>query len=137
MAKRGDIYVNDAFSTAHRAHASTEGVARMMREKGSPAVAGFLIEKELAALSTAVNNPPHPYIAIMGGAKISDKIKLIEHLLQVTDKILIGGGMANTFLKAQGLEVGKSLVEDEALAEAKRLLATADSILDRMTGDTG
>ena len=125
LAKLGDIYVNDAFGTAHRAHASTEGAARMMREKGGPAVAGFLIEKELAALSTAVNNPPHPYIAIMGGAKISDKIKLIENLLQVTDKILIGGGMANTFLKAQGLEVGKSLVEDEALAEAKRLLATA------------
>jgi phosphoglycerate kinase len=125
LAKLGDIYVNDAFGTAHRAHASTEGTARMMREKGAPAVAGFLIEKELAALSTAVNNPPHPYIAIMGGAKISDKIKLIENLLQVTDKILIGGGMANTFLKAQGLEVGKSLVEDEALAEAKRLLATA------------
>jgi phosphoglycerate kinase len=97
----------------------------MMREEGNPAVAGFLMEKELAALSVAVNDPPHPYIAIMGGAKISDKIKLIEHLLQVTDKILIGGGMANTFLKAQDLEVGKSLVEEEAIPEARRLLDTA------------
>ncbi len=125
LAGLADVYVNDAFGSAHRAHASTEGVAQMMREKGNPAVAGFLMEKELAALSVAVNDPPHPYIAIMGGAKISDKIKLIEHLLQVTDKILIGGGMANTFLKAQDLEVGKSLVEEEAIPEARRLLDTA------------
>ncbi len=125
LAGLADVYVNDAFGSAHRAHASTEGVAQMMREEGNPAVAGFLMEKELAALSVAVNDPPHPYIAIMGGAKISDKIKLIEHLLQVTDKILIGGGMANTFLKAQDLEVGKSLVEEEAIPEARRLLDTA------------
>lgn len=125
LAGLADVYVNDAFGSAHRAHASTEGVAQMMREKGNPAVAGFLMEKELAALSVAVNDPPHPYIAIMGGAKISDKIKLIEHLLQVTDKILIGGGMANTFLKAQDLEVGKSLVEEEAVPEARRLLDMA------------
>lgn len=125
LASLADVYVNDAFGSAHRAHASTEGVAQVMREKGNPAVAGFLMEKELAALSVAVDNPPHPYIAIMGGAKISDKIKLIEHLLQVTDKILIGGGMANTFLKSQNLEVGNSLVEEEALPEAKRLLDMA------------
>ncbi len=125
LAGLADVYVNDAFGSAHRAHASTEGVAQMMREKGNPAVAGFLMEKELAALSVAVNDPPHPNIAIMGGAKISDKIKLIEHLLQVTDKILIGGGMANTFLKAQDLEVGKSLVEEEAVPEARRLLDMA------------
>ncbi len=125
LAGLADVYVNDAFGSAHRAHASTEGVAQMMRGEGNPAVAGFLMEKELAALSVAVNDPPHPYIAIMGGAKISDKIKLIEHLLQVTDKILIGGGMANTFLKAQDLEVGKSLVEEEAIPEARRLLDTA------------
>lgn len=129
LAGLADVYVNDAFGSAHRAHASTEGVAQMMREKGNPAVAGFLMEKELAALSVAVNDPPHPYIAIMGGAKISDKIKLIEHLLQVTDKILIGGGMANTFLKAQDLEVGKSLVEEEAVPEARRLL---DMVGDRL-----
>jgi len=97
----------------------------MMREKGGPAVAGFLMEKELASLSVAVNDPPHPYVAIMGGAKISDKIKLIEHLLEVADKILIGGGMANTFFKAQGREIGMSLVEDEAVPEAARLLETA------------
>lgn len=125
LANLADVYVNDAFGSAHRAHASTEGAAQMMREKGNPAVAGFLMEKELAALSVAVANPPHPYIAIMGGAKISDKIKLIEHLLQVTDKILVGGGMANTFLKAQDLEVGNSLVEEEAVPEAKRLLDMA------------
>jgi phosphoglycerate kinase len=83
------------------------------------------MEKELSALGQAVDDPPHPYVAIMGGAKISDKIKLIEHLLETADKVLIGGGMANTFFKAQGLEVGKSLVEDEAILEAKRLLAHA------------
>lgn len=125
LASLADAYVNDAFGSAHRAHASTEGVAQMMREEGNPAVAGYLMEKELEALSVAVANPPHPYIAIMGGAKISDKIKLIEHLLQVTDKILVGGGMANTFLKAQDLEIGKSLVEEEAVPEARRLLNLA------------
>lgn len=125
LADLADVYVNDAFGSAHRAHASTEGTARKMREKGGPAVAGFLMEKELTALGVAVDNPDHPYIAIMGGAKISDKIKLIEHLLKVADKILIGGGMANTFFKAQGKEVGKSLVEDDALPEAQRLLEMA------------
>ncbi|MBE2201641.1 MAG: phosphoglycerate kinase [Anaerolinea sp.] len=122
LAALADVYVNDAFGSAHRAHASTEGVARALN---GPAVAGFLMGKELAALGTAVTNPPHPYIAIMGGAKISDKIKLIENLLQKADKILIGGGMANTFLKAQGRELGSSLVELDALAEAARLLETA------------
>lgn len=125
LADLAEVYINDAFGSAHRAHASTEGAARMMRLKGGPAVAGFLMEKELAALGGAVENPPHPYVAIMGGAKISDKIKLIEHLLQVANRILIGGGMANTFFKAQGYEVGKSLVEEEALPEARRLLETA------------
>ncbi len=125
LADLADAYVDDAFGSAHRAHASTEGAARAMRAKGGPAVAGFLMEKEIAALSTAVQDPPHPYIAIMGGAKISDKVMLIDHLLRVADRILIGGGMANTFLKAQGHEVGKSLVEEEALPEAKRLLESA------------
>ncbi len=125
MAALADVYVNDAFGSAHRAHASTEGVAQAMRAKGGACVAGFLMEKELAALGTAVSNPPHPYIAIMGGAKISDKIKLIDNLLATADKILIGGGMANTFLKAGGYEVGVSLVEADALPEAKRLLETA------------
>jgi phosphoglycerate kinase len=125
LADLADVYVNDAFGSAHRAHASTEGVAQVMRSQGKPAVAGYLLGKEIAALGTAVNNPPHPYVAIMGGAKISDKIKLIDTLLQTADKILIGGGMANTFLRARGYETGKSLVEEEALPEAERLLSFA------------
>lgn len=125
LADLADVYVDDAFGSAHRAHSSTEGVAHFIRQKGGAVVAGFLMQKELEALGLAVSNPPRPYVAIMGGAKISDKIKLIENLLQKADKILIGGGMANTFLKAQGLEVGTSLVENEALPEAKRLLAMA------------
>jgi phosphoglycerate kinase len=130
LAGLADVYVDDAFGSAHRAHASTEGAARMMRAKGGPAVAGFLIEKELASMGPAVADPPHPYIAVIGGAKISDKVKLIEHLLRVADKVLIGGGMANTFLKADGREIGKSLVEEEAVPEAGRLLRLAgDSII--------
>ncbi len=125
LADLADVYVDDAFGSAHRAHASTEGAARAIRAKGGPAVAGFLMGTELDALGTAVSNPPHPYIAIMGGAKISDKIKLIENLLKTADKILIGGGMANTFLKAQGHQVGTSLVEEEALPEASRLMEMA------------
>lgn len=125
LADLADVYINDAFGTAHRAHASTEGVARMMQERGCPAGAGFLMQRELKALGNAVTNPPRPYVAIMGGAKISDKIKLIDNLLDKADKILIGGGMANTFLKAQGKEIGTSLVENEAVPEAERLLATA------------
>ncbi len=125
LAELADFYVDDAFGSAHRAHASTEGVAQAIRAKGGSAVAGFLMEKELSALGTAVSNPPHPYVAIMGGAKISDKIKLIENLLNTADKILIGGGMANTFIRAQGHETGTSLVEEDALPEAKRLLGMA------------
>jgi len=125
LAALADFYVDDAFGSAHRAHSSTEGVAQAIRAKGGAAVAGFLMEKELSALGTAVSNPPHPYVAIMGGAKISDKIKLIENLLNTADKILIGGGMANTFIRAQGHETGTSLVEEDALPEAKRLLGMA------------
>ena len=125
FASLADVYVDDAFGSAHRPDASVDGVAHAMRAKGGPAVSGFLMNAEIAALSEAVENPPHPYVAIMGGAKISDKIKLIENLLDRADKILIGGGMANTFLKAQGTDMGKSLVEEEALPEAKRLLASA------------
>ncbi len=124
LALLADVYVNDAFGSAHRAHASTEGVARAMRAKGGPAVAGLLMAKEISALSKAVLNPAHPYVAILGGAKIADKIILIENLLRVADRLLIGGGMANTFLKAQGYEVGDSLVEEEAIPEAIRLLET-------------
>ena len=125
LAGLADVYVNDAFGSAHRAHASTEGVAQAMKAKGAPVVAGFLMGKEISALSMAVDNPEHPYVAIMGGAKISDKIKLIGNLLQKADMLVIGGGMANTFLKAQGHEIGKSLVEEEAVPEAKRLLDEA------------
>lgn len=125
LAELADVYVNDAFGSAHRAHASTAGAARAIRAKGGACAAGFLMQKEIDALGMAVENPPHPYVAIMGGAKISDKIKLIENLLASADFILIGGGMANTFLQAQGHELGTSLVEADAVPEAKRLLATA------------
>jgi phosphoglycerate kinase len=129
LADLVDIYVSDAFGSAHRAHASTEGMARAVQAKGGQAVAGYLMGKEIAALGRAATNPPHPYVAIMGGAKISDKIKLIDNLLEKADTVLIGGGMANTFLAAQGLEMGRSLVEAEALAEARRLLASAGDSL--------
>jgi len=125
FASLADVYVDDAFGSAHRADASVDGAAYAMRAKGGPAVSGFLMNAEISALGVAVENPPHPYVAIMGGAKISDKIKLIENLLDKADKILIGGGMANTFLKAQGHNMGKSLVEEEALPEAARLLGMA------------
>lgn len=115
-----DLYVDDAFGSAHRAHASTEGVAHLL-----PAVAGFLMEKEIEYLGQAVENPKRPYIAILGGAKISDKIGVIENLLTKADRILIGGGMANTFLKAQGVAVGDSLVEDGSLDTARKLLDKA------------
>ncbi len=125
FASLADVYVDDAFGSAHRPDASVDGAAHAMRAKGGPAVSGFLMNAEISALGVAVENPPHPYVAIMGGAKISDKIKLIENLLDKADKILIGGGMANTFLKAQGHNMGKSLVEEEALPEAGRLLEMA------------
>jgi phosphoglycerate kinase len=117
MARLADIYVNDAFGSAHRAHSSTEGVARFL-----PAVAGFLMEKELNYLGKALASPERPFVAIMGGAKISDKIAVIRNLLSKVDTLLIGGGMANTFFKAQGYHVGDSLVEDEALDTARELL---------------
>ncbi|HMT21864.1 MAG TPA: phosphoglycerate kinase [Promineifilum sp.] len=125
FASLADVYVDDAFGSAHRPDASVDGAAHAMRAKGGPAVSGFLMNAEISALGVAVENPPHPYVAIMGGAKISDKIKLIENLLDKADKIRIGGGMANTFLKAQGHNMGKSLVEEEALPEAGRLLEMA------------
>ncbi len=121
LATLGEIYVNDAFGTAHRAHASTEGVARLLR----PAVAGFLMEKELQYLGGALAKPDRPFVAILGGAKVSDKITVIENLLSKVDTILIGGGMAYTFLKAQGFEVGQSLVEDDRIALAADLLDKA------------
>ena len=119
LAALGEVYVNDAFGSAHRAHASTAGVTDTLR----PAVAGFLLEKELEYLGGALANPTPPFLAIMGGAKISDKIAVIENLLSKVDSLLIGGGMANTFFVAQGHNVGQSLVEDEAIDTAKKLLA--------------
>jgi len=127
LAVLADVYVNDAFGAAHRAHASTEGVAKAMRDEGKPAVAGLLVEKELELLGKAVDDPERPFVAILGGAKISDKISVIETLLDRCDRLLIGGGMANTFFKAMGYEVGDSLVEEDAVA-------TADSLLDRASG---
>jgi phosphoglycerate kinase len=120
LAKLGDVYVNDAFGSAHRAHASTEGVARYL-----PAVSGFLMEQELEYLGRAVQNPAHPYIAILGGAKVSDKIAVIENLLTKCDRLIIGGGMANTFLAAKGYDMADSLVEPDAISTAKALLASS------------
>jgi phosphoglycerate kinase len=118
MASLGEVYVNDAFGSAHRAHSSTEGIARFL-----PAVSGFLMEQELEYLGRAVANPVHPYIAILGGAKISDKILVVETLLSKCDKLIIGGGMANTFLASQGLNMQDSLVEAESLDLAKSIMA--------------
>ena len=117
LAALADVYVNDAFGSAHRAHSSTTGVAEFL-----PAVSGFLLEKEIKYLGQAVADPEKPFVAILGGAKISDKIGVIKNLLTKADSILIGGGMANTFFKAEGYPVGDSLVEDEALETAQELL---------------
>ena len=125
LARLGDVYVNDAFGSAHRAHASTEAVARLL----PAAVAGFLMEAEIDYLGRALESPERPFIAILGGAKISDKVKVIENLLTEVDRLLIGGGMANTFLKAKGYEMGDSLVEDASLETARSLMAGAGNKL--------
>jgi phosphoglycerate kinase len=117
MASLADVYVNDAFGSAHRAHSSTEGIARFL-----PAVSGFLMEQELEYLGRAVANPEHPYIAILGGAKISDKINVVETLLSKADKLIIGGGMANTFLAAKGYHMQDSLVEEASIETAKSIM---------------
>jgi phosphoglycerate kinase len=121
FARLGDLYVNDAFGSAHRAHASTEAVARVLK----PAVSGFLMEQELKYLGQALDHPKRPFVAILGGAKVSGKIDLIEALLPKADAILIGGAMACTFFKAMGLETGTSLVEADRVEMAKDLLARA------------
>jgi phosphoglycerate kinase len=120
LAALGEIYVNDAFGSAHRAHASTEGVAHHL-----PAVAGLLMERELEVLQDLLSDPAHPFVAIMGGAKISDKIGLVETLLDMTDRLLVGGGMGNTFAKAAGQEVGQSLVDEDGLEAARGFLEAA------------
>ena len=128
-ASLGDIFVNDAFGTAHRSHASNVGIATAMKENGKPAAAGYLLEKEIKYLGDAVDNPVHPFVTILGGAKVSDKIGVIENLLEKADKVLIGGGMTYTFYKAQGIEIGNSLVEEDKLDVAKALLEKANGKL--------
>jgi len=122
LADLADIYVNDAFGTAHRAHASTAGVAAFL-----PAVSGFLIQKELDVMGKALKDPKRPFVAIIGGAKISTKIGVLKNLLSKVDTLVIGGGMVFTLLKAKGLEVGKSLVEDKSMDKAKEFIARAEA----------
>lgn len=122
LADLAEIFVNDAFGTAHRAHASTEGIARYI-----PAYAGFLMKKEVDIMGKALENPARPFIAIIGGAKVSDKIAVIENLLKKVDTLIIGGGMANTFLKAKGYEMGKSLVENDKVSLAQDMLSLAQT----------
>jgi phosphoglycerate kinase len=125
LASLAEIYVNDAFGTAHRAHASTEGVAHYL-----PAVAGFLIEKEIQFLGNAVENPKRPLVAILGGAKVKDKIAVIENMIPKVDKLLIGGGMAFTFLKAEGDDIGKSLLDESNVEFAKELIENHSDKID-------
>ena len=127
LAGLGDFFVNDAFGTAHRAHSSTAGVADYL-----PAVSGFLIEKEVEFLGNAVENPERPFVAIMGGAKVGDKIPVIENLLKKVDTLIIGGGMAYTFFKSMGLEIGKSILDAENVEFAKGLLEKAEAAGVRM-----
>jgi len=121
LASYADIYVNDAFGTAHRAHASTVGIAKLL-----PAYAGLLMEREIEILSKLLESPEHPFAAILGGAKVSDKIGVIDNLLTKVDMLVLGGGMANTFLLAQGKAIGKSLAEPDRAEDARRILATAE-----------
>ena len=122
LASLGDIFVNDAFGTAHRAHSSTAGIADFL-----PSVAGYLIEKEISIMGKALENPDRPFVAILGGAKVSDKIGVINNLLEKVDKLVIGGGMAYTFTKAMGMEIGKSLLEVEKLDYAREMIQKAKS----------
>ncbi len=123
LAALCDVYVNDAFGTAHRAHASTVGMVRFVETKG----AGFLMRSEVESLSKLLDNPAKPFVAILGGAKVSDKLGVIENLMNICSSILIGGGMAYTFLKANGVEIGKSLIEDEKIHTARRILERAQT----------
>lgn len=118
LSELGELYVNDAFGTAHRAHASTEGVTRHFRQNA----AGFLMEKEIDSLSTALDNPQRPFVAILGGAKVSDKINVIQNLIKIVDILIIGGGMSYTFLKSRRMEIGNSICEDDRLDMARELV---------------
>jgi phosphoglycerate kinase len=122
-ASLGDMFVNDAFGTAHRSHASNVGVATAMKAEGKKVAAGFLMEKEIKFLGEAVDDPKHPFVAILGGAKVSDKIGVIDHLLDKADKVIIGGGMTYTFYAAKGMSIGNSLVEADKIDVAKEILA--------------
>ena len=128
LADLADIYVCDAFGTSHRAHASVAGVTKFIRAKGGENVVGYLMEKEINFLGNAVENPVRPFVAILGGAKVADKLNVISNLLEKCDTLIIGGGMAYTFLKAQGAEVGTSLVDDTKLDYCKEMLAKADKL---------
>ena len=125
LAALADVYVNDAFGAAHRAHASTASVAEIVRQEGRPAVAGLLMERELTMLGKALESPERPFVAIIGGAKISGKIDVIENLLPRVDSLLVGGAMANTFFRALGLQTGRSLVEEDRVELARQLLERA------------
>ena len=122
-ASLGDMFVNDAFGTAHRSHASNVGVATAMKAEGKKVAAGFLMEKEIKFLGEAVDDPKHPFVALLGGAKVSDKIGVIDHLLDKADKVIIGGGMTYTFYAAKGMSIGNSLVEADKIDVAKEILA--------------
>jgi phosphoglycerate kinase len=122
LAEHGDLFCNDAFGSSHRAHSSVAGVTRFLQ----PAVSGYLLEKEIKYLNDSINNPERPFVAILGGAKVSDKIGVIENLLDKVDSILVGGGMTYTFYKAKGLPIGDSLVEDDKVDLAKKLMQKAD-----------
>ncbi|MDB8859061.1 phosphoglycerate kinase [Pediococcus acidilactici] len=122
-ASLGDMFVNDAFGTAHRSHASNVGVATAMKAEGKKVAAGFLMEKEIKFLGEAVDDPKHPFVSILGGAKVSDKIGVIDHLLDKADKVIIGGGMTYTFYAAKGMSIGNSLVEADKIDVAKEILA--------------
>ena len=128
LADLADIYVCDAFGSSHRAHASVAGVTKFIRAKGGENVVGYLMEKEINFLGNAVENPVRPFVAILGGAKVADKLNVISNLLEKCDTLIIGGGMAYTFLKAQGAEVGTSLVDDTKLDYCKEMLAKADKL---------
>jgi len=128
LAALADDYVCDAFGSSHRAHASVEGVTKFIREKGGNCAVGYLMQKEIDFLGNAVENPVRPFVAILGGAKVADKLNVIDNLLEKADTLIIGGGMAFTFLKAKGYEIGKSLVDDEKIDYCKEMMAKAEKL---------
>ena len=128
LADLADDYVCDAFGSSHRAHASVAGVTKFISAKGGSNVVGYLMEKEIAFLGNAVENPVRPFVAILGGAKVADKLNVISNLLEKCDTLIIGGGMAYTFLKAQGYEIGKSLVDDSKIDYCKEMMAKAEKL---------